>query len=393
MAAPVKVLVNFDDLSTTGAGSPIPLGFDGFDWSAGSSPLWVITNSSSVALSGYEALARLLGTTNSAFEPVIDSQGDVAQPIDIHRVDNSPFFFNSVYIASAWDQEQSVTLTGYDSHGNVFGKTVLVNNQTPTLVSVHWGPIVDLKISNTEVQGPPPSVGGDPKMIALNDFSFTLLGGSTSSSEPSLDSAIAAAENQITFQVNNGVNFPYDWHLDDQHSALVAPIVSDVAALTNSNFLTDPQGYIFQTGYPNTKQCVALVLGLDNDLPSHTEPPSQPGNHWTTWWTNGAQQVDLNGLTTTAGFNPNLLPGTPIATFMNVTGTGTGQYPSVNEHAAMFLGYGSELDSSGHLQAGFFVLDQYYKQAVTPSSEPAEVRFIGFSDPYAHTYWNIIAHT
>jgi hypothetical protein len=154
--APVNLLVNFDDLSTTGAGSPIPSGFDGFDWSAGSDPLYIITNSTEAPWSGYQALARQLGTTNSAFEPAIDDQGDVAQPIDIHRVDNSPFFFNSVYIASAWDQEQSVILTGYDSRGHIVGtSTVLVNSQTPTFVSEHWGPIVDLKISNTEIEGPP----------------------------------------------------------------------------------------------------------------------------------------------------------------------------------------------------------------------------------------------
>jgi hypothetical protein len=176
MAVPVQVLVNFDDLSTTGAGSPIPLGFDGFDWSAGSSPLWVITNSSSVALSGYEVLARQLGTTNSAFEPAINNQGDVAQPIDIHQVDLSLFEFNSVYITSAWDQAQAVTLIGYDN-GQVVGTlTVLVNNQTPTFVSADWGPITDLKISNAETEGPPPNVTGDPKMIALADFSFTMLG-------------------------------------------------------------------------------------------------------------------------------------------------------------------------------------------------------------------------
>jgi hypothetical protein len=69
-------------------------------------------------------------------------------------------------------------------------------------------------------------------------------------------------------------------------------------------------------------------------------------------------------------------------------------------HAAFFLGYGNE-----NGQAGFFVLDQYnlppsgspplpplHHDGTLPNGqyyEPAEIRFIGFTDPAAKEYYVI----
>ena len=172
------ILVNFDDLSTTGAGSPISSGYDGFVWSAGPGPLYIILDNVEIASSGFGAMARSLGVTNVAFDPIIDQQGDAAQPIDIHRTDGSPFIFNSVYVASAWAQLQQVTITGYGSHGQIVGTvTEPVTNSNVTLFQVNWGPISDLKITSTEQIGSPPGVTGDLKDIVLSNFSFSISAG------------------------------------------------------------------------------------------------------------------------------------------------------------------------------------------------------------------------
>lgn len=165
----------------------------------------------------------------------------------------------------------------------------------------------------------------------------------------------------------------------------------EFASFTNSTYnynMTDTQGYIYEKGIAFNsiaKQCVALVLGLDNQLPHHVDA-APPGQGPWAYWTNGSEQVDFNGAKTVAGFNPVFehAIGTPIATFVNGIYP---QGPGTEEHAAIFLGYGTEAG-----QAGFFVLDRYFQQPVNPASEPAEVRFVGFANPYAHEYYNIVAH-
>lgn len=92
---------------------------------------------------GYSAAADSLGVVNVAFEPYAE------QPVDVRRDDGTAFVFNSVYLTSAWDPIQQVTLTGYDAQGGIVGIETGVVNLTPTLVQVNWGPIVDLRITNT----------------------------------------------------------------------------------------------------------------------------------------------------------------------------------------------------------------------------------------------------
>jgi len=128
--------------------------------------------------------------------------------------------------------------------------------------------------------------------------------------------------------------------------ALVASIAADVALLTDSNYTLDTPseenpGYIWRDtkGFHDTGQCVALVLGLDNDLPAASS-----------WW-EGSNEVELAGKIDNPNLDTTSAIGTPIATFAE-----DGNYNS--DHAAIFLGYGSEPGFG----AGFFVLDQYINQ-------------------------------
>ena len=185
-----------------------------------------------------------------------------------------------------------------------------------------------------------------------------------------LVSDLATAETEINTQADSGHQIypshqsPY--YLDDGN--LVKLLAGDVADLSQSNY-TIKDGYIFETGYPDTQQCVALVLGLDNSLPQHPNGPLN--NNGNMSWTNG-QQVDLNG-----GDNPNIAPGTPIATFVsratnteaNLLAPGAGVYPRSDEHAGIFLGYGTELDAAGKPIAGFFMMDQYVDQPLNPANQ------------------------
>jgi hypothetical protein len=201
---------------------------------------------------------------------------------------------------------------------------------------------------------------------------------STSTSQLGTDTATAKAliSNQVLNDPSLGVGVLY---LNDD-PALVASIAADVSLLTDSHYTIDTSteknpGYIWRDskGFYDTGQCVALVLGLDNDLLPASE------------WGRGNNQVELTG----GVDNPNLATtsviGTPIATF----GT-DGDYNG--HHAAIFLGYGSELGYG----AGFFVLDQYIDQPPpaygTNGSEPAEVRFITFAHG-ASSYYNVTNKT
>ena len=189
-------------------------------------------------------------------------------------------------------------------------------------------------------------------------------GGSTG-----LGSDVATAIAEISSQVSQGSGFTNDlgqnyFYLDDK--TLVATIASEVASLyySGSNYVFSQQGLINPISMSSSSisynQCVALIEGLDQYLSPQTS----------NWVPN--QQVDLNG-----GVNSGVNIGAPIATFLN------GTYSQ--EHAGIFLGYGSEAGSNG-----FFMLDQYVNQpSLTPNTQPPEVRFHPFNTA-ATEYYTIV---
>jgi VCBS repeat-containing protein len=205
----------------------------------------------------------------------------------------------------------------------------------------------------------------------------------------SLSTDLAAAEAKIQDELAAGIPYSQAVHLTDLSDPtdgnLVGHIVADVATQFDSqaNYYKDALGYINPNnvvkGDEAYDQCVALVFGLDKNLPELTGQ-----------WTNGSEQIDVNG-----NANPAISPGAaiPIATFLTPADTvpqnpGTGRYPTTNEHAAFFLGYGIEAN-----HPGFFMLDQYLPQTGDPGipGEPAEVRFYAFDRSLvAPEYFNIV---
>lgn len=190
----------------------------------------------------------------------------------------------------------------------------------------------------------------------------------------SLATDLAAADSEIKGLISQGVPDSTAFHLTDRiDPTLVAKIVADVAQQFSSqgNYVTNAQGYVnpgsLSASSASYDQCVALVWGVDNFVFIKTAN-----------WSPG--QPVLNG-----GLNAQFPPGTavPIATFVD------GHYTS--EHAAIFLGYGTEDN-----KAGFFMLDQYLTQpgsAGQPSiqGEPAEIRFYTFADHAVATeYYSIL---
>jgi hypothetical protein len=204
-----------------------------------------------------------------------------------------------------------------------------------------------------------------------------------------LANAVETAEAMINWQVLYHTTATPDHrptttpeHLTGDPNQLVEYIAQDLNPTEYQNpnstgYTFNAAGFININGNPSN-QCAILVQALDPNVGLTGSWNITTGTHF---------QVDLKGAATSAGFNTNLATavGTPIATFVN------GTYPGTNEHAAIFLGYGTEAG-----QAGFFVLDQFDLPSSQPPKlnpnnyEPAEVRFIGFNDSAAHEYYTII---
>ena len=183
----------------------IPNGYDGFVWSAGQAPLGFANVENLSIPSGYLVASQSLHVTTVAFEPF------ASQPVDIHREDNGTFTFNSVYLTSAWDAVQQVTLTGFDSQGAVVGtSTVEVNNLAPTFVQENWGLISDLKISNSSTAN---------SHLVLNNFSFF-------DNEPSLTIA--------QYLALGGVTLTHTVTLADTGANIFALAPTQIAALADN---------------------------------------------------------------------------------------------------------------------------------------------------------------
>ena len=228
-----------------------------------------------------------------------------------------------------------------------------------------------------------------PSTGAQDIFNFTVSDGHGGMASGSLDiSIIAAPAGTLAYYVESAEAM--------LNAQILAKTVKNLDHLTNDSSLVqniaeavNPSGfgdtYSINAGFINIvsppeppddlNQCAILVQAL---------VPSVGG---TSTWSNN-QQVELNGAENPALAGPSAI-GLPIATFedatneyRNVLPTMQGHYPADgSEHAAIFLGYGTEEG-----QAGFFILDQYDTNLKAPNPtvnthtyEPAEVRFIGFS--------------
>ena len=221
------------------------------------------------------------------------------------------------------------------------------------------------RIQNT-VSASPTSIGLNVDLDAANTSNYGQW--TVAANANSFSGDVATAEAAINAQVQANAT-------DEFHLTSDSTLVDQIAGELDPNGLN--RDYVITSGFINLPgvvqgdadwdQCVALVLGVDGELP-----------HLTGQWIPG-QQVDLNG-----SVNTNIAPGTPIATFVN------GIYNSA--HAAIFLGPGSENN-----EAGFFILDQYNTTGSTQTTldtstyEPAEVRFIELSSDTSSTLYYTIS--
>jgi VCBS repeat-containing protein len=144
--ATTALVVNFEDLPPpTNSFQSIPDGYHNFVWHVPSSTNLYDLDSNGFLGTGYSA-GNIGPGHVVAFTPF------ALQPIDIHKTDSSSFVFDGVYLTSAWDATQQVTLKGYNNGVLVGSDTVTINNLAPTLTHENWGPINDLVISNTGSQ-------------------------------------------------------------------------------------------------------------------------------------------------------------------------------------------------------------------------------------------------
>jgi hypothetical protein len=230
-----------------------------------------------------------------------------------------------------------------------------------------------------------------PAGFQISSDGYEFFGGAKITYSPQLALAADLTNAEALLKAGTAVN------LNDNHL-----LVSDIAADLDPGGLNAANGYVLSSvgsyefinpkneiGVPNDvadlNQCVALVEGLD---------------HWTQvgtkyWKPNLNEQVDLGATAQNSigQFNSalegSIAIGTPIATFAE----GKNGWHYTQEHAAIFLGYGTESNSAGVAVPGFFVLDQWIDQPppTEPRTETAEVRFISFvTDHHAYEYFAIM---
>jgi hypothetical protein len=302
---------------------------------------------------------------------------------------NQPLSFGATIGGLA--ESDVIDLVGVTANG------ASVNGSNQLIVTGN-GPVVTLQLggSTSGFDFVPQSVSGGTDIVISAPTSSTLV------------TDVTRAEAMITAQVNPESFSVPQLHLTDDPS-----LVDQIAELLNprinssyfspsswdnaSGFLNPPSFYTATGDKSDLNQCVALVQAIDPALQVLTSD----------WAPNDLEQVDIDG-----GNNSNLEDniGVPIATFIG------NDYPSAGQHAAIFLGYGTEND-----KPGFFVLDQYdtapaaddYTETLSwqlnpepllPGGtaaenkkngvfEPAEIRFIGFADPAASEYFGISLKT
>jgi VCBS repeat-containing protein len=137
-----KLLVDFEDVLPGDWGIELSDGYKGFNWDVpGNLNVYVLDENTHPG-SGYEYGSIGEGTV-VGFDPYSSN------PINITRTDGSNFSLDSVYLTSAWDDTQNVTLKGFDDGNEVGSHTVTINNKTPTFVDVDWSQIDNLVISHT----------------------------------------------------------------------------------------------------------------------------------------------------------------------------------------------------------------------------------------------------
>ncbi|MFN3944644.1 MAG: Ig-like domain-containing protein [Allosphingosinicella sp.] len=147
--APAGFVIDFEDLDNL---QEVPFGYRGFNWTVPGDQMYVL-HKDYLPGTGYQRGSIPPGE-KVAFGPFGEG------PLVIESVDGSEFLFDKVYITSAWDASQHVTLLGYRDNVLVGTHSGPIVNSGPTLFDVDWAQIDTLMIVHSGTH------------IALDNFYF-----------------------------------------------------------------------------------------------------------------------------------------------------------------------------------------------------------------------------
>jgi hypothetical protein len=157
-SAPAKAvtiqLINFDDLSDGGAGTPIANGYTGLDWNN----------------------FYVLHSNNSIYGPSGYVNGTVSQPNvafngfgnDASFSANMPFSLYGGYFTAAWNDGLTVTANGLLNGVQKYTQTFNLNTQLPLLIAFNWTDINDVTFSSSG--GTNHGYGGSGEHFALDNL-------------------------------------------------------------------------------------------------------------------------------------------------------------------------------------------------------------------------------
>jgi hypothetical protein len=129
-----QTTINFDDITDIGAGTPIPNGYQGFNWN-----------------NFYVLNTLLYPNTPNGYQNDLISSPNVAlngfaNPASI--TSSTPFTLNSGYFGAGWNDGLLVTVTGTIQGGGTDSITFSVNTSSPTLITFNWSNIISLNFSS-----------------------------------------------------------------------------------------------------------------------------------------------------------------------------------------------------------------------------------------------------
>ncbi len=151
------LVMNFEDISgTTGGDAALPADYHGFNLSVPTYGVVYALADSVAPSTGYGHVSQEPGG-NVAYDPY------GSQPIDIAKTDHSTFDFLGGYFASAFDGNQTITITGWHNGSQVYSDTETVGTSA-THITLDWENIDQVQISTDP--------NGQSHQIAFDDLQF-----------------------------------------------------------------------------------------------------------------------------------------------------------------------------------------------------------------------------
>ena len=138
--------LDFEDL-TTDYDIPLASGYGGFNWDGGIGDVYAQSTADSPSSSGYANASTsgemhvYNGTTTTG----------IITPISIDWAGTGNIDFISAYFTSAWSSSQTLSFEGWSDGAQVYKSSeYIINDSSPTLVSLNWTDIDSLVIHNYE---------------------------------------------------------------------------------------------------------------------------------------------------------------------------------------------------------------------------------------------------